>query len=371
MISALAVAAVALGAASIGLFVLAIRRLLTRQTEVVVTMLRRYDDRLGTFAQTLNDALTALPSGIPSRGLLDIGEDPEPMMRALEHARERTGADGAIALVTSGSGTPFVATISLSEAETNHIARMGFPDYRGARAIEVSFSGDLDAPDGSAAIRGGLVVPLLGDDHPGSLLAVLTRDWERRFSEGDVEELHALVQMARPAIARALALREHDVVPELDMLTSLYDRQSFHAVLDREIARARAGRQPLSLLVVDVDRLTTLNARLGRLAADGVLVEVAERLRGVVHRLDYTFRLGGGQFAVVRPGSEAVDARTLFDAFRTELADHPIGETGVVSVSGGVAELMPGDDAASFADRADSALTHAKLVARGSVANAS
>ena len=65
------------------------------------------------------------------------------MVRALELARERTSADGAIALVTGGKGTPIVATVGLSESETNHIARMGFPDYRGARAIEVAFAGDL------------------------------------------------------------------------------------------------------------------------------------------------------------------------------------------------------------------------------------
>ena len=53
----LTVAAVVLAALSFVLFVLAIRRLLTRQADVTVTMLRRYDERLATFAQTLNDAI--------------------------------------------------------------------------------------------------------------------------------------------------------------------------------------------------------------------------------------------------------------------------------------------------------------------------
>jgi len=370
MTTKLAIAAIGLGVVSFVLFVLAIRRLLTRQAEVVVTMLRRYDDRLGTFAQTLNDALTALPSST-SRAALDLGDDPEPMMRALELARDRTSADGAIALVTGGSGTPIVATVGLSEAETNHMARMGFPDYRGARAIEVAFSGELAAPDGLGPIRAGLVMSLLADDQPQSLLSVITREPGRRFSEAEVDALDELVQVAQPAITRALNLREHDVVPELDILTSLYDRQSFHAVLDRELVRARGASRPLTLLLVDVDRLTTLNARLGRLAADGVLLEVAKRLRGVVHRLDYTFRLGGGRFAVVRPGSELADARELFDELRGELAEHPIGDAGVVSVSGGVAELLPGEDGAAFASRADAALVQAKRVQRGSVVNAS
>jgi diguanylate cyclase (GGDEF)-like protein len=366
MTNELAIAAVVLAGVSLLLFVLALRRLLARQAEVTVTMLRRYDERLASFAQTLNDAMTSLQSARPL-GALDLDDDPEPMMRTLELARERIAADGAIALVTPGNGAPIVATVGLSESETNHIARMGFPDYRGARAIEVAFAGDLVAPEGMEPVRAGLVLPLLGEDAPQSLLGVLTRTKGRRFSEEDVDALHGLVEAVRPPIARALNLSEPDVVPELDMLTSLLDRQSFPSVLEREILRARLASHPLSLLVLDVDRLTALNARIGILAADGVLLELAKRLRAVVHRLDYAFRLGGGRFAVVRPGSEGVDARELFEAFRAELAGHPIGDAGVISVSGGVAELVPRDDAESFAARAEAALGHAKRAGRGTV----
>jgi diguanylate cyclase (GGDEF)-like protein len=211
-------------------------------------------------------------------------------------------------------------------------------------------------------------MPLLGEGEPPSLLGVLTRNHGRRFSEEDVDRLHELVETARPPISRALNLRESDVVPQLDMLTNLLDRHSFYAVLEREILRARLAHHPLALLVIDVDRLTWLNARIGILSADGVLSEVAERLRGVVHRLDYAFRLGGGKFAVVRPGSEGGDARLLFEALRAELAAHPVGEAGVVSVTGGITELVPRDDVESFAARAEAALAEAKGSRRGTVA---
>ena len=366
----IAIAALSLAAVSLLLFVLALRRLLARQAEVTVTMLRRYDERLAAFAQTLNDTLSAVQNA-RLLGAFDLEDDPEPMIRTLELARERTAADGAIALVTGGNGTPIVATVGLSESETNHIARMGFPDYRGARAIEVAFSGDLIAPDGLEPVRAGLVLPLLGEEEPHSLLGVLTRDRSRRFSEDDVDALETLVHQARPPISRALNLREPDVVPELDMLTSLLDRQSFPAVVEREILRARLASHPLSLLVLDVDRLTALNARIGILAADGVLLELAKRLRAVVHRLDYAFRLGGGRFAVVRPGSESLDARELFEAFRSELEGHPIGDAGVISVSGGVAELLTRDDAESLVARAEAALANVKRAGRGAVSIAS
>ncbi len=365
----IAAAAIALGVVSILLFHLAIRRVVTRQTEVVVTLLgrhderlERFDDRLATFAQTLNDTLASRDAFS-----LGSGDDAEPLMRTLEIALAQTSADGAVALVTGSGGAPVVATIGLSEAETNHIARMGFPDYRGARAIEIAFSGDLDAPDGRTAVRTGLVVPLLGDDQQQSLLSVLTRDEERRFSEDDVAALDELVRRTRPSITRSLNLREHDVVPELDMLTNLYDRQSFEAVLEHQIAKSRIAHQPLFLLLIDVDRLTTINARIGRLGADGTLLAISHRLRAHVDPADYTFRLSGGQFAVVRRSGTTSEAHELFESFRDVIASHPVGDAGSVSVSAGVAELLPHDDARSLAERADDALSDAKRLRRGSL----
>ena len=363
----IAIAAVALAGVSLLLFILAIRRLLSRQAEVTVTMLRRYDERLGTFAQTLNDAIATFHAPAPSLAGPTLEDDPEPMLRTLELARERTSSDGAIALVTGGTGTPIVATVGLSESETNHIARMGFPDYRGARAIEVAFAGDLPAPDGSPPIRSGLVVPLLDEGDAQSLLGVLTREKGRHFSDEDVDALDGVVRVARSPVARALNLREPDVVPEIDLLTNLLDRQSFTAVLEREIVRARLAGHPLSLLVVDVDRLTSLNARLGLDGADGVLHELAKRLQGAIHHLDYTFRLGGGRFAVLRPGSEAGQARELYEIVSADIAATPLVEGEVVSLSGGVAELVPRDDAESFAVRAEAGLQQAKLNGRGTL----
>ncbi len=68
------------------------------------------------------------------------------------------------------------------------------------------------------------------------------------------------------------------------MLTGLYDSHSFESVLDHQIAGARLAQSPLFLLLIDVDRLTTLNAKIGRLAADGALLAIAERLRTHVDR---------------------------------------------------------------------------------------
>lgn len=367
--------ALLLGALCLTLFVLAIRRTLTRQEDVVSTMLERYDHRLAEFAQTLSDALnqtlpariTAAISGTPAASPAIEAPDHSNVVRVLELAREQTSADAAVAIVGTKS-EPILATVGLSQAEVSQVGGLGVPDYRGARAIQVSFGGD-DAP-GSSSIRSGLAVPLMDSSTDPGMLAVLTRTPDRRFSEVDITSLENVLSVSRPALETSLELREPDPVPERDPLTDLYDRPAFHALLDLEIARARARREPLALLMLDVDRLTTINARIGHLAADEVLATIARVLTDVAGARDLSCRVGGGRFGVVLSHADSRDAERLFERLQTALRERPLPHLGVVSFSGGVAELLPKDDATALIVRADAALGLAKSSGRDMVVTA-
>jgi len=367
--TAIYIGAFLLALVSIGLFVFAVRRMLRREAEVVATMLERYDERLASFAQTLNDALAsqrpALESIADGPGPLDTNQV---LLRTLELAAARTNADAAIAVLAAESnGPPTIATIRLSHEETASVARIGFPDYRDARALQVSFNPETAAASesGTGPIRSGLFISLLGENGPPSMVAVLTRSDDRRFTDDDILGLEEVVTDARPVLQRTLALTEPDPVPAIDSLTELYDRQAFVAILDREIARARLGRYPLALLVTDVDRLTTLNVRVGRLAADDVLAEVAVLLRESTGRDGLPSRVGGGRFAVLLPHGDASSAERLFARFQDALATRHVGDEGDVSASAGVAELTANDDAGVFVARANRALALAKQAGRG------
>ena len=376
------VGAAVLGLLCIALFLLALRRLLGRQEEVVTAMMQRYDERLAEFAQTLNDALNQT---LPARIAAAISGAPalEPaapttpaeipdhsnVMRLLELARERTSADAAVAVVGSERREPILATVGLSEAEAAQVGGLGIPDYRGARAIQVSFSGE-EAPADGSPIRAGLAVPILDSDNDPGMLAVLTRTRDRRFSELDITSLEDVLSLTRPQLETSLELREPDPVPERDPLTALYDRPAFHALLDREIARMRRRRQPLALLALDVDRLTTLNARIGQLAADKMLAEIASVLHDLAGSRDLPCRIGGGRFAAIVPEGDSRDAERLFERLRGSLHERPLPDLGVVTVSGGVAELLPHDDAAALVVRADAALGLAKSSGRDMVVTA-
>ena len=368
--------ALALGVLCLALFVLAIRRMLTREQQVVSTMLERYDHRLAEFAQTLSDALnqtlpariTAAISGAPVETPSIAAPDHSNVVRVLELAREQTDADAAVAIVGTAS-EPILATVGLSQAEVSQVGGLGVPDYRGARAIQVSFAGD-DGPPGSSPIRSGLAVPLMDSTTEPGMLAVLTRTPDRRFSEVDITSLENVLSLSRPALETSLELREPDPVPERDPLTDLYDRPAFHALLDLEIARARGRREQLALLMLDVDRLTTINARIGHLAADDVLATIARVLNDLAGPRDLPCRVGGGRFGVVLAQADSRDAERLFERLQEALRERPLPNLGVVSFSGGVAELLPKDDATALIVRADAALGLAKSSGRDMVVTA-
>ena len=362
----------------IGLFFVASRRMLGRQEEIMVTMLRRFDDRLGEFAQALNDGLSRQPppaATVATEPTLSAGQQaPEisehGVMRVLELARQRMSVDAAVAVVTAPSKEPILATVGLSQAEVAQVGRMGVPDYRGARALQVAFNGEAETPPGHSPIRAGLAVPLLDAEQSPGMLAVLTRAPDRRFSENDITTLEDVVSGTRPQLEQSLELHEPDPVPELDALTQLYDRRAFHALLERDIARARSGRHPLALLMLDVDRLTKLNAHVGHLGADELLARIATVLRDVVGDDDLACRIGGGRFAVLMPRGETRDGERVFERLRTALHERPFPDVGVVTVSGGVAGLLAGDDAAALLGRADAALGLAKVSGRDTVVTA-
>jgi diguanylate cyclase (GGDEF)-like protein len=263
-----------------------------------------------------------------------------------------------------------LATVGLSEAEAAQVGGIGVPDYRGARAIQVSFAGEGDTPLRGNSIRSGLAVPLLDSSTEPGMLAVLTRKPDRQFSELDITTLEDVLSGTRPALETSLELREPDPVPERDPLTALYDRPAFHALLEREIARTRRAGEPLALLMLDVDRLTTLNARIGHLAADGVLAQIAALLNDVAGPRDLPCRVSGGRFGVLVSEGDGRDAESMFERLQTLLHERPIPDVGPVTVSGGIAELLPNDDGVALVVRADAALGLAKSSGRDTVVTA-
>jgi diguanylate cyclase (GGDEF)-like protein len=150
-----------------------------------------------------------------------------------------------------------------------------------------------------------------------------------------------------------------------DPLTGLFNARAFHERLRQELGRAVRYREPLSLLIVDLDGLKGVNDQYGHEAGDAALRLVAAAIRSGLREIDLGARLGGDEFAVLAPRTNEESVRVLAERLRALVAKDVNGLTGGgATISIGIASLVPSRDErptpASLMAAADEALYSAK-----------
>jgi diguanylate cyclase (GGDEF)-like protein len=289
------------------------------------------------------------------------------LKRALEAACALPGVDAGTIVIPQRDGGPLVATLGMSSEEAARQPVAGPPDGRRARAVGIHYRYDEEqlAEDGEL-LRGGMAVPLRGEDAEViGTLAVFWRGTDREPAEEELSELEHLAATAGPSIENARRFREARQLADLDALTSLHNRRYFHETLAREVARAQRYDRRLALVVFDIDDFKAINDRVGHLAGDAVLGELAERVQSVVRSADIACRVGGDEFAVILPESTLADAEQLYRRLQFAVAARPTASADRLRLSAGIGELRPEDDPISFFERADHALYQAKEAGKG------
>ncbi|HTZ04555.1 MAG TPA: sensor domain-containing diguanylate cyclase [Gaiellaceae bacterium] len=348
---------------------LAVRRSSRRADARVEEVVRTLEVRMDELVHELAGAVArAEEEGRRSRFLGEIAGSidlDEVLGRTLDAASGLPGASAALIRLENHE-KPIVATLGLSVEEADRQAIAGPPDGRPARSIEILYRyPEGTAGEGEELIHGGLAVPLNEGGRRIGYLTVFTRTEERRFDEGEVQQLEELAERAGPAIENARRFREARQLADLDALTGLHNRRYFHETLARETARAHRYNRKVALVVFDLDDFKDVNDRIGHLAGDAVLAEAAERVRDVVRSADIPCRIGGDEFAVIMPESGLPDAERLHLRVRAAVSERPIGQAGRIFLSAGLAELRPGDDSVGLFERADEALYRAKEAGKG------
>jgi len=150
-----------------------------------------------------------------------------------------------------------------------------------------------------------------------------------------------------------------------DPLTGLYNPRAFHDHLRQELRRLARYREPLSLLLMDLDGLKRINDQFGHEAGDSALRSVAGAIGSGLREIDLGARIGGDEFAVLAPRTDAKAAVALAERLRAVVAkgvDDRAGRGSTISI--GIASVSPSTDAlptaASLMAAADTALYAAK-----------
>jgi diguanylate cyclase (GGDEF)-like protein len=157
-----------------------------------------------------------------------------------------------------------------------------------------------------------------------------------------------------------------------DALTGVWNRAAILDVLRRETARARRERDPLGVIMADLDRFKEINDAHGHPAGDAVLREAARRLAGAIRPYDSLGRYGGEEFLLVVPQCDAPCTARVAERLRIAVGQEPMSVPGgriIVTVSLGTASLE-GHSAVhgeALIRAADQALYEAKAKGRNRV----
>lgn len=169
--------------------------------------------------------------------------------------------------------------------------------------------------------------------------------------------------------------QELEVMASTDALTGLLNRRRYAERAEEEVRRAQRYEAPLSLVVGDVDHFKSVNDGWGHDVGDLALQHVASIWRGQLRDVDLAARVGGEEFVALLPETAAMPAHLVAERIRTMIADQPLTTPGgsvlSLTISLGVATLLPGESLADLMRRADQAMYQAKGAGRNVVRLAS
>ena len=150
----------------------------------------------------------------------------------------------------------------------------------------------------------------------------------------------------------------------LDPLTEVCNRGTFDKALVEMVKRSGSTGQPLSLLILDLDRFKGINDRYGHPAGDKVLIAVAAAMVGQVRDVDLVARVGGEEFAILLPGAAEEVAQSVAERIRAAVAATTFltddGQRFEATLSLGAGRLADSEDGAALYGRVDRALYEAK-----------
>jgi len=222
--------------------------------------------------------------------------------------------------------------------------------------------------NGSAKELSYACVPLMYKD---SLVGMIRVDSDEPTHVWDNDALLLLQTVANELV---IAAKQSQLVAQMqqqaltDSLTGCYNRRSFELQLERDLHLATRLRQPISLIMLDIDFFKKVNDTAGHEVGDLALRTVAETLRTELRAVDTAARFSGDEFGIILPQAAIEGAKIVADRLRQSIAETSIPGYGHLTASFGVATFpLHASSRDTLVVSADRALYHSKLHGRNCV----
>jgi diguanylate cyclase (GGDEF)-like protein len=181
------------------------------------------------------------------------------------------------------------------------------------------------------------IVPLIYQGNLIGLLLVRSDDMTRVWADNELLLLHTVADQLAVAVNQAHLFAQMQQQALTDGLTGCYNRRSFELQLERDLHLATRMRQPLSLIMLDLDNFKHINDQAGHDAGDTALRLLADALRSELRAVDTAARFGGDEFVIILPQANSEGALLVAERLRQRMSEIDVPHFGQVTASLGVA----------------------------------
>lgn len=207
-----------------------------------------------------------------------------------------------------------------------------------------------------------LFSPFKGNIDGGILLLSETADV---FNKKDLMVLNLISDIAASAVEKAILYDHEREKAIIDELTKAYNHRFFQEMLNHQIAESIRNKEPLSLIMLDIDNFKMINDKYGHQTGDTVLKEITSVMKERIRNSDILSRYGGEEFTIILPKTPAEKCHNLAEDLRKVIEDRKIlsldGKGLSITVSIGISEFPShADNKNDLVAAADRALYMAK-----------
>ncbi len=213
-----------------------------------------------------------------------------------------------------------------------------------------------------------IAAPLLNENQLMGVLIVHQCSSLRQWSEHEIRLVSAIADQLAVAIAHAqlFAQVRHQAIT--DGLTGLYNHVYFKNRLTEELRTAERKGQPVSLIMIDLDKLKVINDTHGHPVGDSAIRQIGAILKTLLRSGDTAARYGGEEFGIILPETSLLEAALIADRLCSQIRNTHVPGLGKITASLGTACYpKQARNSSELIEKADKALYAAKNSGRDQV----
>ncbi len=352
------------------LFAKAVRTCVPKTTSLqltvsVTTKLARLLQEQAVRELAVNRISTAIRSSL---------ELPSVLQTTVNEVGRALGAQYGALSIEGEHGQPSLTTCYFRDGEADDAARDELLSDIEAYGVRLRGRMKTYVHDGDTGAVGGadarpvVAVPVIFHERTMGVLMVTSDNPVRVWQDNEIMLMRTVADQMAVAVNHARLFQQMQREALTDGLTGCFNRRFFEIQLERDLHLGTRMRQPVSLILIDIDHFKRVNDTHGHDAGDAALRILASELREEVRGVDTAARYGGEEFAIILPQAGPEGALAVAERLRTRIERTEVPGVGTITASLGIATFpLHASSRELLVTAADRALYQAKRTGRNRV----